>query len=281
MRTAESICFLCKKEKATKLNSHIFPKFLSKSILGNKNAKRGYIISTNGTELTQDTDKEDHMLCPLCEQYFSVLETYISSRLYNRLWDIRRSPEFTIHQNEGGICWKVCEEINPIIVRLFIYSIIWRCSITSTPVCNDFKLDEMEEEILRTLLNACNSDTQTNLLTNQSKFDSSGHQIPFLFFTSESFADRTGNMLFANPATKNPYQIALNEYMLIFSFRNNETQEKFNFLNNIDNEKIKVGFFKEDFWKNIRDQLIGQVTDSLKAKIKETGQNPLQIRLRK
>mgnify|MGYP001558050621 FL=1 len=98
--------------------------------------------------------------------------------------------------------------------------------------------------------------------------------IPFIFFTSESFKDRTSNFLFAHPAIKNPYQIAINEYMLIFSFNDNELQKRFDFLNNADNSKSKIGFFSPELWKSVNNQILDTFVQHAQEKIKETGKNP-------
>jgi len=97
MRTATDICLLCDKNHSTKENSHIVPKFLTKSILGEGPIKRAYGLDTNNGHLpvpyVQDSVKEDFLFCPSCETYFSILETYIAQRLHHRLWDIRKADQ--------------------------------------------------------------------------------------------------------------------------------------------------------------------------------------------
>lgn len=46
MRTSEDLCLLCASRKANKKNSHIVPRFMTKSILGNQTAKRAYRLNT-------------------------------------------------------------------------------------------------------------------------------------------------------------------------------------------------------------------------------------------
>ena len=74
MRTINSICFLCETNNAIKKNSHIFPKFITKSIFGNG---KGYQIDVNNSDkqprVIQDTPKEDYLICEKCEKYFEIL----------------------------------------------------------------------------------------------------------------------------------------------------------------------------------------------------------------
>lgn len=282
MRTATSICLLCQQNNSTKENSHIIPKFMTKSLLGENKVKRGYMIGSDRAHkapaFSQDTAKEDFILCDSCEQYFSVLETYIATRLHNRLWDIRHIQQFSTYKNQGGITWKVCEQIDALIFRLFIYSIIWRCHISATDLCKDFALNTDESETLRTTLFSCKYDKQQDLLNNIGQFTKEFPTLPFLFFTADSFSDRTSNTLFINPSIKNPYQLVLNEYMLIFSFDLNEDQKKFDFLNNTDSSKIKIGYFPTELWESLRTQLLQMVVNKAVENMQKHGEIPWVIK---
>lgn len=255
---------------------------MTKSLLGEQGAKRGYMIGSDrahkAPEFSQDTAKEDFILCDSCEQYFSVLETYIATRLHNRLWDIRHAQQFSTYINQEGITWKVCEQIDTLIFRLFIYSIIWRCDISATDLCKDFALNADESETLRATLFSCKYDKQQDLLNNIEQFKATFPTLPFLFFTADGFNDRTSNTLFVNPSIKNPYQLVLNEYMLIFSFDLNEDQKKFDFLNNTDNSKIKIGFFTKELWESLKTQLLQIVVKKAVENMQKQGEIPWVIK---
>ncbi|MBK7856659.1 MAG: hypothetical protein IPJ79_18750 [Bacteroidetes bacterium] len=173
MRNPNLKCLLCETNNSTKENSHIIPKFMGKEIFKTEKGNRGFVIGTNSAHLppqiTQDSPKESYILCPSCEQYISILETYIATRFHSRLWDKKFSQQFGTFNNNGGITWKVCNEIEPAVFRLFIYSIVWRCSISSVPLCKDFLLNKEEEERLRLSLLLCKYETQIELLSNISK----------------------------------------------------------------------------------------------------------------
>lgn len=277
MRTPNSDCLLCKSNKATKGNSHIVSRFMSKNILGDGNTKRGYLTKTSSMHLPpkfeQDTPKESFILCPSCEKYFEILETYISQRLNNKLWDIRFASHFAIESQEG-IHWKVCNNIEPIIFRLFIYSIIWRCSISYTSLFKDFKLENDYEEYLRVILFKSKYEQQVNLISAIEKLKKDFPIYEFIIFTSSSFVDRTQNLLLCIPWMQNPYYLILGEYVILFSFINTNGQTIFPMLNNSDSGKIKVGFITPELWENVMKQFLEVITKISLENLSKTGKTP-------
>ena len=277
-RSAGSNCCLCKVNKATKENSHIVPKFMTKSILGSGSQKRAFLINSGKTykapSISQDTAKEDFILCESCERYFSVLETYLSTRLHNRIHHVKFANQFTTLENDGGITYKICNEIDSRIFRLFLYSIIWRCSVSSEEAYIDFSLESDEEETLQKALLSSKCESQADLLNSIDETAEEMATIPFVFFTAESFSDPTGNVVAANPFAKNPYQLILNEYMLIFSFNNNNNQMLFEFLNNTDNQPIKVGFFSTDLWVSLRQRFLRKAVENSMGHLSREGRTP-------
>ncbi len=278
IRSSESNCLLCVENKAIKTNSHIIPKFMTKSMLGAGTVKKAFAINSGkadkAPQVSQDTVKEDFILCESCEQYFSVLETYIATRLNNRLRDIRYSSQFSKIENEHGVVYKVCEQINSIIFRLLIYSIVWRCNISSTDLCDDFSLFEEEAEHLRKALLKCKFLKQQELLDKIDLLKQDFPLFPFVFFTTEVFLDSTKNVLFAHPDSKNPYYLILNEYMLIFSFEKNELQRQFGLMNNFDETPIKIGFLPVELWESLRTQFLTMVAQNSLTHLKKSGRTP-------
>ena len=275
MRTKDSICFLCQSEKATQENSHILPKFIANSVLGASNAKKGVIIDPGTADKAptyiQDTDKEDYLLCPSCESYFSILERYIANHFHNILRDSKESNRFKESKLETFII-KECLNINPIIFRLFIYSLIWRCSISSG-IFSDFHLDSEEEELLRATLVKYKSISQKDFIE-KVKNDKSIIIIPFVMITAQTFNDKTGNITGTWGELKNPYHLFLNEYLLIFSFDKNDKQACFNGANNIDNSNIKILFFTKEFWSSYQKEYLLLIAEIAKGVLKEKGLAP-------
>lgn len=158
-RTPNDDCLLCQKKKATKKNSHIASKFLGKSMLGDSGPKKGYIIDTSKPHVKpltfQDSPKEDYILCPDCEKYFECLETYVAENFTKRLLNESFSRDFEYRINEGGVEYAICTRLNNKILRLWILSLFWRCSISNEEPFTIFKI--IEEDKLRAYLQVSNS----------------------------------------------------------------------------------------------------------------------------
>jgi hypothetical protein len=276
LRTPKSICLLCQENLAIKENSHIIPKFMTKSILGHEKVKKVYLVRTTtghkAPVFSQDTAKEDFILCDSCEQFFSILETYIATRVHNRLRNMRHYSEFSKNSIEPTVSMKVCEQINPNIFDLFICSIIWRCSISETQLCKGFSLSVENEESLRTILFLCKFEKQKDLFDNVDGIYSPIPSLAYSLFTADNFEDKSENNILIHPFCENPYKFILNEYMLIFSFTKNEKQQRFDFFNNYGNSKIKIGFYTKVAWKNMQRKIVQLAIDETNRNLKESGE---------
>jgi len=252
---------------------------MTKSLLGEGNRKRGYTIGTDrgdqAPKYEQDSPKEDFILCPDCEAYFSVLETYINEKVHRRLWDIRKTGDFKEEINTGGVKWKLCINTDSKIFHLFIYSIIWRCSISETPLFKKFKIDNEHEEGLRKSLLLYKVLTQSDLMT-EIKKDMDLFASKFVLMTCEKNLEPTKNMLFHMTGNKNPYTLILNEYMLFLSFTENEKQKGFQELNNSipTADKVKVGFLTEKTWDNHRQSLNQFIVEKTIKNLEKDGKKP-------
>ena len=246
---------------------------MAKSILGNGNTKRGYLIGTDSMHLpptiTQDSAKEQYILCEECEDYFSVLETYYCQRVHNRLWDVRYEAQFPLQKSPGGIDWKACDQVDSRIIRLFLYSIIWRCSIAESEEFANFKLPPSEDEILRVALLASKNRKQVDLLTHLTT-DPTIPLLPLVLLTTDTFVNRTDNYIMVYPSTNEPYILILNEYVLIFSFSNNPKQNDFSILNNNDNSKFKICFLPFESWEHHRNVTFGILAQKTNSNLKES-----------
>lgn len=190
-RTADDTCLLCKVNKATKTNSHIVPKFMSSGFLGEKSNKKGYILSSTkeGKQIVQDSPKEDYILCPDCEEYFSVLEGLVADSIKS------------IHPNDpkaqvpqvGAI---TLANLSPTLVHLFFYSIFWRASVSVLPVFQNYKLSEELEESLRAELMKFRA-TNKKELEDKIEKESITNLFPYGVFTTNQYSDDTKNLIIA------------------------------------------------------------------------------------
>lgn len=243
---------MCDTNQATKENSHIIPKFIGKSIFGDQGIKRAYLVDTNKghepADFTQDSIKENYLLCPNCESYFSNIETYIAERFHKRLRTAKLTDQFPLYENKGGVTWKICLQVNPVIFRLFIYSILWRCSISESSIHQKFKLNPKEEVFLKNDLKKFIASSYKEFIGKIEARLESTITFPFVIYTSQSFHNEPMNTIFTSPYNKNPYVLHLNEYIVLFSFETKTLLDNYDFLVNNDHSHIKLGFFSEEFW---------------------------------
>jgi hypothetical protein len=101
----------------------------------------------------QDTPKEDFILCKTCEKGIEILETYFA-RAIEQINSYKNLPkEFRLLQI-GTQQFLECNNIHPTLFKLFLYSLIWRASISSLFAFLSFKLSSHDEERLRNFLNS-------------------------------------------------------------------------------------------------------------------------------
>ncbi|MCX2480777.1 hypothetical protein OQY15_16855 [Pedobacter sp. MC2016-15] len=208
MRKAADECLLCRINAATKTNSHILPRFISTGFLGAKGVPRkGYLLNgknelTSKPKTAQDSPKEDHILCDECEAYFSILET--ASAPSFKFWQAKiAAGEFKEITIKPFLKLVQLNSPEPTVMRLLVYSMFWRASISSTETFNSYKLDPELEESLRNNLLEFKALTMGDLDAHVKAKEIILH--PYASMTSGSFKDETANVLAAinaeNPAS--------------------------------------------------------------------------------
>lgn len=257
-RTEFSKCLLCNVENSIKKNSHIIPKFLTKTILGNDNIKSGYNLSSNhiNYKKQQDSPKENYILCNNCEKYFSVLETYIS----NKLNKIKNKKRF-IEKIESSDLLN-CNNTNPLIFRLLIYSIIWRCHISSILMFKNFNLNKEEFDSLHNILLTHRYKKYEDIKNdyNQNQLFFKNHSIYII--SAVNFEDDTKNILFIHPFRKNPYFFFINRFIIIVSFnKNNFVDELKKTIINKDDYKVQI-FFSNILFYSLKSTMLNIVANN-------------------
>jgi hypothetical protein len=112
----------------------------------------------------QDTPKEDFILCKTCEKRIEILETHFA-RVIDGIHAYRSLPQKFKLWQIGTQQFIECEEIHPTLLKLFLYSLIWRASISSLFELLSFKLIKQDEENLRNFLNSNLATNKTLLFT--------------------------------------------------------------------------------------------------------------------
>lgn len=240
-------CNLCKIEVANKPNSHIIPKFMSKRLFEFTKPRYTVQLNRNGKKVKlQDTPKENNILCFGCEKRFSVLETYFSRVLIdiNSLKNAKRSYSI-INQHQNEII--VCDDLHPNMFKLFIYSIIWRCSISSLFVFETFKLPPNIEEEIRCFLDINLNLSHKELMKNLEKINT----IPQYHTCLIKPKNKTRGIFTAYNFGEDAFAIYTVDYALFFYTSEMPLIERHQLFSNKDNEKVRVVLGNDEDWKTL------------------------------
>lgn len=121
-------CQLCNKEFEKLSKSHIIPKFLFKSLKGDKgNEKVMKILPNQNYKKSYSADEfyDKSILCSFCETRLSKYETYLQIFLFEKI----KSPIIT--ESIGGYDLLHIDNINSLLLKIGLLSILWRSHITS------------------------------------------------------------------------------------------------------------------------------------------------------
>lgn len=145
----KTLCRLCRDKSADKVNSHIIPKYILKSILESDNGiSCAYLSATNlghkPREKKQDSPKENFLLCFDCEKRLENIETYCAKKIkLPSKTNFSISKRLDIVRVEDGLDKIVYKDINTNIHTLLIISILWRLSASSFKAFEDFSLSDL------------------------------------------------------------------------------------------------------------------------------------------
>ena len=161
-----ALCKLCLTNIADKKNSHIIPKFMCKGLFEATKPRHALAINRHGKgKKIQDTPKEDFILCTQCEKRIEVLETLFAP-IINDIHQYKKFPKkFTLFQLVTQQ-YIVCNDVHPTLFKLFIYSIIWRASISNLFEYLPFNLATRDEERIRNFLNSSITVDKSELIQN-------------------------------------------------------------------------------------------------------------------
>lgn len=166
-----TLCEICNTNEANQTGAHIFPAWMIASAFDEKGRNRDYevihairsldnelpyfgrsiqpekIEESIGRELTEDEAESqknflviDNLWCRKCENKLKILEDYFLENVDRNIIDF---------SNQKGLDVKTIKA-NIFLIRLFIYSLIYRASITKLM---GFKLEEKIERKLKSFLN--------------------------------------------------------------------------------------------------------------------------------
>ncbi|MFZ6665804.1 hypothetical protein [Peijinzhouia sedimentorum] len=208
-------CKLCLNREADKPNSHIISKFLGKRLfesLPNRHSIQYSRITKNFIK-KQDTPKEDFILCKSCEKRLEIIETYFSRSL-NELFEFQKYPlKFQLDKIETQEFLRC--NLRPDLFTIFIYSLIWRSSISELEMFKDYKLPENVEEQLRLLLDTNLKLSQKEMLNHSFLSITEFDAITCLIKPKEYNIENVG-MLIAYQNSPECYLLFISEFIIMF-----------------------------------------------------------------
>lgn len=255
MRKPTDKCLLCDEKEATKEKSHLIPKFLAKGIFYGMKPRYGLLIEKDGsTEKIQDIIKEDYLFCPECEKGFSLYETYCSLRL-ERYNESKFDKNFKRYQNKEFKFFE-CLDIDIRLFNLFIYSIIWRLSISKEYSFLKLKLACEEEEKLRLILKDNTYSTQQELIEKLDEISCLPNHSHLIIRPTKKIRPPS-SMLSAASLNEGVHKLHLVDYV-IFYF--SDQDKMIQYLRTIDNNKIdglvRVGLTSPEIWERFNFDII-------------------------
>lgn len=248
-------CNLCLINQADKLNSHIIPKFLSKRIF--EHTKPRYTLAMRKTGKTfkiQDTPKEDNILCKECEKRFEIIET-LFSRNFNSINNFNNlKNEFNIVPFGKNKILE-CLNVNPTSFKIFIYSIIWRASISKLKEFDKFKLSDEVEDKLRFFLNKNLCLSHSELLNSLDKIV----DVPeyhFIVFKPEFRNESTRGILSAYQINLNQFGIFTVDFIIFIHIKDESIDSFIKSVSNKQNEKVRLLLAETDAWRKLNNNVV-------------------------
>lgn len=250
-------CQICLKNDADKKNSHIISKFLSKELLNSSEGNFAMQLNQNGkTKKIQSTAKENHILCTDCEKRLEILETYIAKLFPNLIRNNNKKKEKNIILKKKGIQTYLELQINPSIFKLFIYSLVYRCSISSNEAQKDFKLPYHIEEIIRAYLNEYLVD-KTRLL-NEIKVDIEFNEFNFCLIMPQREKLKSSGIYCTYQSNLNEYIIVVDNFILFFYIDDN-INDTFKYFTNKNAKKITIPIVNDNRWYELNKLIVEKI----------------------
>ena len=248
-------CKLCLKREADKPNSHIIPKFLAKRLFESTKPRYSIQIDRKGrNRKIQDTPKENFILCKDCEKRLEYMETLISKEIFSINKYNNQKDRFKLVEYGNNKILE-CLNINPIAFKIFVFSLVWRASITSLPEFESFKLDDKTESDLRKLLNERLKNSHTQLVASLSE------SIDFPNYDYCVFKPLVQNEFSRGVFTsykmdKFQFGIFTVDFIIFFFSNSKDMDPAYNLVSNYQNEKLLITLTGTDDWNYLNELVI-------------------------
>lgn len=266
-------CKLCLTNDSDQTGSHITSAFLLASQIGKRGEEISHVLTTNPdqdySENTGDKElKEDNLFCRDCEKRISFIENIFSSEITNKIEDEKFAANFPI-TSIGEIGYSSCIRISPIAFHLFIYSILWRASISSNQIYQNLNLGEVIEEDLRFTIDLFLPNTVDHKIIQKTdawvimveNCQYLFNYFPYYILKAEKLEEKSRTYEFFDNLSSDPYQIIINEYIILPFFERMTYGDDFlqvkrftviSAINNIYESAKVIILFNEDYLEVIK-----------------------------
>jgi len=238
----EGKCKLCHESKELIKRSHLFPNFMYNGIPDEKN--RMIVVSSAKPlekKQVQTGALDEHILCANCDNsVLGELERYASNIFYKKSY-LQANEDFEQLTPNPNVNLIFCKKIDFSKFKLFLESLLWRASVTSHSMFEDFKLsDEQEEELRISILN--------HHPLNEASF-------PCVMMTCENEDVKT-DFVGIDPNNKDMVKFYINQFTYTFYWGNDKINyETISMALRSDNTMIVVKLAEND-WHKIRASIV-------------------------
>jgi len=232
-------------------------------IITDNNQREGWLLSTTPNKhkklgvRVQDSPKQDYLFCPECESRFGVLERYVANHLYNRFREQNATQDFPITRGkEQEVDHLTALKVDPIMFKLFIYSFVWRASVSTHLVFNNFKLPLEVEEPLREVLDKFLKDTEPNTLSYIQKHASEFPHLPMNIVTTEVATNATSNFLQPLLDTVNGKVLLYANEFIVFLYPDWNAPRQGGQAYNLADSPLTISFVSQQDWNQLHHMFI-------------------------
>lgn len=243
-------CKLCIKDEADKKNSHIIPKFMGKRLFEMSQPRHSLRINIQGKfDKIQDTPKEDYIFCSRCEKRFARLEHYFSIKLTS-INNYENEREKYIIKTPGNNTVLECLKIPHTGLKLFIYSLVWKTSVSSLFEFLKFKLPPSKEEELRIFLDSNLTESHSDLMTNfiKIKVDSNFDSFVFKCIVKNEYSR---GIYTAYEFGEGKFGIFLVDFIIFYYIDNSKIPTELRLISDMQQENALIVMADIPRWKKI------------------------------
>jgi hypothetical protein len=248
-------CKLCLLEKELINRSHLFPNFMYKGIGDEKN--RMNVISSTEPERkvkVQSGAYEEHILCADCDNnILSKLERYANNNFYALPFKENNS-NFKQVINQEGAQFIHCTNIDYNKFKLFLESLIWRASVSTHKLFQNFKLTSEQEEQLR------------NSILNSTPLDEDEFASEIL--THQDDKESETDLVFINTTKPTKVSFFINQFIYLFHLDKNEVNDEIKEITLSKKNEMGVIKLPPEQWAKIRKSVFAGIAKQARKNLK-------------